>query len=312
MVLTPAGTGLGFSLSTFASGFSSPGGSSCCGPLGMTVLPNGNVLVDSSNNTTNYVFSDVNGQTPGTALSSTPFPNFPPAFATSNGWAWGSHGFSGGGTGLIRLNNDGTVAATFSTIPVTLGLWTNPVNGHLLGAGSSGIVDIDVSNPLAPTFHIVTSAGSDGVTVSPDGTIVYTSAVSGYRISDGALVFGPFSVAGSDGMGVITSGNPLLNGQIVVNSNFGNIVLLDHITGMQTIIASGGTRGDFTTADSSDGSLLLTQTSAILRLTCAGCAIGAPPSGVPEPESFLMFGAGLIGLLRWLRVGNKRSKTAVI
>jgi hypothetical protein len=135
--ITSAGAADGFSLSSFVTGFPSPAPVpfSCCGPLGLTVEPDGNVLVDSSQNRTNYVFADTDGQTLSNALGSTPFNAFPPAYAASNGYSWGSWGFEGSGSGLVRFNPNGTVAATFSNIPITNGLWRNPVTGDLLVAG---------------------------------------------------------------------------------------------------------------------------------------------------------------------------------
>ncbi len=88
--------------------------------------------------------------------------------------------------------------------------------------------------------------GSDGLTISPDGSTVYTTAVAGYNIATGALVFPTLDVAGGpDGMGVINSSNSL-NGDIGVNTNGGTVVLIDPVTRIQTVIASGGTRGDYT------------------------------------------------------------------
>ena len=289
LVLTSAGVNDGFSLSTFASGFSSTG--AAVGPLGIAVNSAGNVIVNSAGDGRNYVFSNSNGQTPATALSSVGGANYPAAYATANGSVWGSTGFNSGQ--LIRLNNDGTTAATFN-IPVNLGLWTNPVNGHLLGAGSSGIVDIDVSNPSSPTFRVVTSAGSDGVTVSPNGQVVYTNAVAGYNISNGALVYGPHGISGADGMGIITGS--ALDGDIVVNTNFGELWLLDPSNPLSAVlIASGGSRGDYTAPDGL-GNLFLTQTDSILRLSIQGGTIGGGPGAVPEPSTWAMMILGFTGI----------------
>ena len=51
--VTVAGAGLGFTISTFASGFTSLGP---YGPFGVTTTPNGNVLVSNYGNQTRYVF----------------------------------------------------------------------------------------------------------------------------------------------------------------------------------------------------------------------------------------------------------------
>jgi hypothetical protein len=294
----------GFKLSEFVSGL---GASSGVGPLGMAVNSDGNVIVNDAVGSLNYVFKDVDGQTAAQALSSTPNQGFPPAYAFSNGSVWGSTGFTphlGNPSGaLVKLNNDGTVNTVFPNIPVTNGLWTNPVNGHLLGAGGDGIIDIDVSG-ATPTFRIVTSTGSDGVTVSPDGKTVYNTGVTGFDIATGTQVFGTFIVQGADGMGVISGGK--LNGDIVVNSNNGFVALLDKL-GKETIIADTGSRGDYTSPDRTDGSLLVTQSDSIWRLSVAGGTIGG--GGTPEPSTWAMMLLGFVGL-GWLGYRSKKGRLA--
>jgi len=56
-----------------------------------------------------------------------------------------------------------------------------------------------------------------------------------------------------DGTGVISGGK--LSGDIVVNNNDGTVGLIDIKTGTETIIATGGTRGDFVSTDASNGTL---------------------------------------------------------
>jgi PEP-CTERM motif len=292
LMVTPAGATLGFSLTNFVTGFGVSGFG--IGPLGMAVNSDGNVIVDASNLSANYVFADVDGQNLTNALSHTPFSGFPPAYATSNGAVWGSNA-----TRLVKFNNDGTINTTYniSGLSITNGLWTNPVNGHLIGTGGGNIYDINVSG-ATPTFRVVVGAGPDGLTVSPDGSTVYTNAVTGYSIATGAVVFPTLSVSGADGMGVITSTNSL-NGDIVVNTTNGNVVLIDPVTRTQTIIANGGSRGDYTAPDPSNGTLLLTQSNDIFRLSCGeGCGIGAPPPppSVPEPATLFSIGSGLVAL----------------
>jgi hypothetical protein len=94
LVLTPAGIADGFTLNEFVSEFPNSG-SFGVGPLGMAVNSAGNVIVNDSSFSSglNYVFKDVNGQTVANALSSTPNPGFPPAYAFSHGSVWGSTGF---------------------------------------------------------------------------------------------------------------------------------------------------------------------------------------------------------------------------
>jgi hypothetical protein len=290
--LTPAGVADGFHLDSFVTGF----GQSVfgVGPLGMAVTNDGHVLVNAAGGDgVNYVFNNVNNQTVANHLGGTTAAFYPAAYAVSGGNVWGSTGFNG--AQLTRLNNDGSVAATFD-IPVWLGLWTNPANGRLLGQGPSGIVEVNVSNPNAPTFRVVAAAGCcDGVTVSPDGTVVYSTGtpstgIQGYRISDGALVYDGPVIGGSDGMGII-SGGPL-NGDILANTNFGELWLIDPDDNSQTLIASGGTRGDYTAPDGKNG-LFLTQSTEILRLSLES---GTISGSVPEPSTWAMMVLGFVGL----------------
>ena len=58
-------------------------------------------------------------------------------------------------------------------------------------------------------------------------------------------------------------------GDLFVNTNGGTVVEANLATAAQTVIASGGSRGDWVTVDPSNGTLLLTQTDRIMRLTPA-------------------------------------------
>jgi len=102
-------------------------------------------------------------------------------------------------------------------------------------------------------------------------------------------------------MGVISSSNSL-NGQIMVSTDgFGTLVLLDPLNSFaQTVIATGGGYGDFANVDPTTGTLLFSSGGDLGRLSCGvGCGVGAPPppSGVPEPSSWMMLllGFGLMG-----------------
>jgi hypothetical protein len=99
-------------------------------------------------------------------------------------------------------------------------------------------------------------------------------------------------------MGVISGG--LFNGDIIVNNNDGTVGLIDPTLGTESIIASGGTRGDFVSPDTSSGTLFLSQNELVDRPSCGpGCTIGgSPPSNVPEPASLALLGAALAGLGR--------------
>jgi len=316
LTVTPDGAALGFSLSQFATGFGQSD-SACCGPLGIAVVPGtGNVIVDNVGNNTNYVFADVDGRNAGLSggaanfISSTPFVAFPPAMAATGGAVYTSGGFSGPNANhLIKLNNDGSINTVFA-LPgngalISNGLWTNPVDGHLVGVGN-GIWDIDVSGAI-PTFRLITSTGSDGVTASPDGTTVYNTGVTGFSFATGAITFPTLSpgCGGADGMGVISSSNAL-NGRIVVNCNDGQVSLINPVTRTSVIIATGGTRGDYAAPDPSNGTLFLTQTNDVFRLSCGeGCGIGVV-SPVPEPSTLLLLSGGLVAFGVMIRRAKRR------
>ena len=76
----------------------------------------------------------------------------------------------------------------------------------------------------------------------------------------------------ADGVGVI-QGSGKFVGDLIVNTNGGIVYLLNPVTKALTDIAGdGGSRGGFVTVDLTNGSLFLSQTSSVDRLTCgSGC-----------------------------------------
>lgn len=290
-VLTAAGISLGFTLDTIVSGLPTDNGNSY-DVLGSAINSDGNIILNNSRTQTNYVFRDINNQTAADALGTAPFTGFASAFAYANGSVWAS---AVGGS-LARLNNDGSIAQIYSTIPANQGLWTNPVTGHLI-AGNP-LLDINVSG-VTPTFTTINASFSaDGVTVSPDGNFAYGSSGQIVNLANGSSAGSLGVIPGGDGMGIIASSNPALNGNIIANSTAGLIIMIDKTTFAQTIIAQGGGYGDYTSPDYTNGTLLVSSSNNLLRLGCgASCAIGVSP--VPEPESYAMLlaGFGLMGFV---------------
>ena len=293
LALTPDGIADGFVLSTFAT--TNPGNTGCCtGPFGLGVNSAGNVLVGTGGGTL-YVFSDVDGQTPATALFTQSSNTFVSAFTSSGGIVYG--GARGGNGDYESFNLDGTVANpnVFPQLAgdVSLGMWTNPTKGHIIANSTLGTIDID---PTTGNFFVINSGGGDGVSVSPDGKTVYSEqgSINGYTIApNGAQVFSSgFQFPSPDGTGVISGGN--FNGDIIVNDNSGGIYLLNPTTNVSDLIASGGTRGDYTQVDTNNGSLLLDYSDIVARLTCPNCSF-VPPS-TPEPATWAMMVIGFAGL----------------
>jgi len=299
--LTAAGVNLGFTLNVIVSGLNTSNGNSF-DVLGSAINSDGNIILNASRDSgggRNYVFADVNNQTLANVITSSPFSGFASALAYSNGAVWAS---ACGGQ-RVKLNNNGSVATDYPNIPASQGLWTNPANGHLI-AGSS-MIDIDVSGATPSFISLPNGFASDGLTVSPDGHFAYGSQGQIYDLLTHTVAGSFGSVPGADGMGVISSSNNL-DGDIIVNAgSTGNIYLVDvHNNNQQILIASGGGYGDYVSPDRNDGSLLVSSSNNLLRLSCGNaCGIGqvAPPpvGAIPEPETYALMLAGL-GMLSWV------------
>jgi len=313
-VLTTDGTNLGFTLQTIVTLPDNSGGS--YDVLGSAINSDGKIVLNSARSGLNYVFNDVNGQTAADALSVKSFSGFASAFAYANGSVWAT---ANGGY-LAKLNNDGSVNTVYNgsnntpVIYASQGLWTHPITGHLISGNP--LYETDVSGPVPVQTLITGNFSADGLTVSPDGRYVYGSYGTIVDLTNPNGPQGNFgSVSGADGMGVIHAPTkPDLDGDIIVNTTNGRIVLVDHITFAQTVLAEGGGYGDYTSPDRNDGSLLISSSNNLLRLSCgADCGIGVIVSpGVPEPSTWAMMilGFGGVGFMAYRRRTQRASAGA--
>src|SRR5262249_31475249 len=137
---------------------------------------------------------------------------------------------------VVRLNNDGTLAAVLAVIPGApnlTGLAVNPLNGHLFVSeptttgGFNQIVDID---PATGNTRVFLSGGTftDGLVFSPDGSILFASTdstgVTGFDTRTGAVVLGPVPVPGQPDSVAVGTGS--LAGKLFVNTNGGQVIQL--------------------------------------------------------------------------------------
>ncbi|WP_435011411.1 PEP-CTERM sorting domain-containing protein [Tundrisphaera lichenicola] len=293
LTLTTDGIAQGFSLSTFASGFPTNG---IAGPLGIAFLPAGKVMVADGAGNVRVFASDSDGQFAGSA----PVGQF---YGANNAVALTTLGSSiymtrQGIGDVVQLNADGTFnQGIVGGIPAATGMIADPFTGHLfVGSVSNGLIyEVD---PLAKTTSVFYSSGTDnvdGLSLSVDGKVLYaaenkTGHIIGISTLTGAKVFDSGAIGvGIDGTAV---GTGSLSGNIFANFNDGKVIEINLKTLAQTTIATGGSRGDFVTVDP-NGTLLLTQTDSIIRLT-------APSGGgfaVPEPSSVAMLAVGCLGSL---------------
>jgi hypothetical protein len=310
MTLTQDGINAQFNLSTFASGFPFDPTNNV-GPLGIAFPAGGGVLVTTVNGDIRLFSSQSDGQNASSALVTYHYGN---TNGISNAAGLAQVGNSiylaqQGKSSLAQINPDGTLNQTLISglLSHATGIVANPTNGLLYistANGASG--SLYQVNPATGTWGVFKSGDFDGLTITPDGTKLYAASgdhVVGFDLASGNQIFTSGFIAGSPDGIALGMGN--LAGNLFVNTNGGTVVEVNLSTQAQTVIASGGSRGDFVTA-APDGSLLLTQTDSILRLTPpAGGSFVVPVGGgdpsTPEPSSLALLGLGGFALLAWRR-----------
>lgn len=259
MTLSGSAAAAGYALTNFATGFPTL---STVGPLGIGFLANGSVMVGDYQGNVRVFSTDNDGQAAGAAPVGQNYGQANPLGIAQVGQTFYLAEQSAGY--IIQVNPDGGYNQTIVSMPGATGLTASP-DGHLFCSASGGIWEVD---PVAKTRTLFVSDGADGLGVSGNGAILYAEVgghIIGYNIASRARVFDSGLIANNpDGMAL---GVGALAGTVFVNTNGGTVVRVDLATDAQTVIASGGSRGDFVAVDPTDGTLLLTQSDRILRLT---------------------------------------------
>ena len=304
MVLTAAGMAQGFSLSTFATGFPSVDvGSGFAGPFGITFPKSGGVLVSDVTGQVRLFANDIDGQLAnnvpvgqnyGGSNNGQFFGSNSLGLATVNG---NTYLAQQGSNQLIQVDGAGKLVQVIATgLQAVTGVVANPNNGHLYVSTLFNNIIYDV-DPVAKSKSVLLNASLDGLTLSADGKTLYgagSGAILGFDLTQSGApqVFNSGFIPGSADGAAIGLG-PLL-GNIYANTNGGTFVQINLLTKVQTVIGNGGSRGDFVTLDPNNGTLLLTQSDSILRLTPPNGGFG--PSPVPEPATYLQAVMAACGL----------------
>jgi hypothetical protein len=309
-----------FTQSTFVDGFPVQGQASggpvdgCCGALGIAFPTSGGVMVTDFAGQIVQFATDASGQlfTGGTVVQNYGFGNAV-GLATSGSKIYMTQETAGK---VVQINSNGSIANTLATIPGATGITSNPVTGDLYVStlGSGNIYKVTTGGQVSIFKSGLATNVPDGMVVNSSGTLLYvalngSNAVAAYNATTGALVslWTLPSNSGPDGLALGTSGQ--IAGKLIVNTNDGSVIEIDTATGIQTVIATGGSRGDFAAVDTIDNSLLLTQGDEIIKLSPINggfTAVPGPVVGAGLP-GLVMAGGGLLG---WWRRKRKAETAA--
>jgi hypothetical protein len=259
LTLTPSSIQAGFGTSIFATDF----------PAVTSVLfrDQGGELVTDMGGNVRLFPNDIDGQS---AAYITPSQVFDPgdalALAKAGGTIYMTQQTS---EDVVQLNANGNfVKQIASNMLNASGVVVNPRNGHLFVSDAYfTIYDVDPQAHTATPF--VQAVVDYGLAISPDGGTLYAAGINdnhvmGYDTRTGNSTFDSGAIA--DGPNGLALGTGRFAGHLYISTVNGSLLDFNLSSRSQTMIASGGERGDFLTFDPNDGSLLVTQTDRIVRV----------------------------------------------
>jgi hypothetical protein len=192
----------------------------------------------------------------------------------------------------------GSTIVTIGTESLNSLVYDSILNRLIVSGDGSGIYTVNVGAGTS-TMIEPTTVHYDGIAISPDDSTLYAADVTNGRVVSINLTTDAITSLGAvtdpDGIAIGAGAHA---GNIYVNTNLGDVIQINLTTLAQTIIASGGSRGDFVYVDQ-NGKLLITQSDSIV--TFANTTVGM----TPEPGTWAMLGLGLL-----LVVVGARRKTA--
>jgi hypothetical protein len=171
-------------------------------------------------------------------------------------------------------------------------LANDPAGGGLILTGDCGIYRIRGMDTPSPFVELIASGNFDGISVDAATNTAWVAlagadAIGHYALASGNLLETVPVPGDPDGIAVAAPGAPNgIGGNLFVNNNDGTLVMIDvHNGNARSVVASGGTRGDFVTVGK-DGFLYLTQTDEIVQIKPAIFIPANPEATALDPRQW--------------------------
>jgi hypothetical protein len=264
LTLTPSSSGAGYGISIFATDFPVQLG---IGVTSVLFRDQGGILVSDMSGNVRLFSNDTDGQS---AAYIAPGQFFDYGGAVDLAKVGGNNYLTQQSAGkLVQVNDTGNfVKEIVSSLFNASGMVVNPKNGHLFVDDAIDTIS-DVDPKTGSTRDFVKGVNGYGLAISSDGGTLYAADfvanhVVGYDTSTAKMTFDSGTIAG--GPNGLALGTGRFSGHLYVSTMDGALLDINLSSRNQTMIATGGERGDFMSFDPNDGSLFVTQTDRIVRV----------------------------------------------